>query len=346
MKRLFNYLQINGYFTLFIFIVSYILVIESRVKSSLSVFQIFQPDAPIGQFFTAMLMILVIRVTIDKLGKQQEANTIRTYIKYFIASFIIYLAISNLFGLLIAAAFGTIERNFNSYTLINVNISKSVQFILFGSIYLVYLYAKENKNYREKITGYDEALSASKIEQLKAQLNPHFLFNNLNTLDQLIEEDQHKASDFLNHFSELYRYSLRTTGKKLVSILEEIEFVTSYFKLMEHKYAGYYTLDIRQSGMQEDGQVPPFCLQVLVENAIEHNLGTKANPVNIKINISDNIEVSNNRIAKQYKRKTNGVALKNLTSQYQLLGAMNISISETDDHFMVTLPIITNHQYA
>jgi hypothetical protein len=190
---------------------------------------------------------------------------------------------------------------------------------------------------------YEKVLASSKIQQLKAQLNPHFLFNNLNTLDQLIEEDRDKASHFLHHFSELYRYSLITSEKKLVPLKEEIQFTKSYFKLMEEKYLGCYFLEINQNNKTAETLIPPFCLQVLIENAIEHNLGVLKNPVHITISINQNIQVTNNKIKKQHVKKTSGRALKNLSTQFTLLGSNDIKIEENDLHFKVILPFINKH---
>jgi len=303
---------------------------------------VFLPDGPIAQFLAAFIIFIFIRVVIIYMIKKdvQEVNSLKTYLKHFGIAFVLYICVSNIQGFIIATIFDTVSRNFNSQTLMSVNIGRVVEFILFGSLYLAYLYSKENNKYRIEINEYDKALASSKIQQLKAQLNPHFLFNNLNTLDQLIEEDKDKASNFLHHFSELYRYSLITSEKKLVSLQEEIQFTKSYFKLMEEKYLGYYSLEINQNNMSPEAIVPPFCLQVLVENAIEHNLGLIENPVHINISINENIQVTNNKIVKQYNKKTGGRALKNLSTQFALLGSNDIVIEENNTHFKVTLPFI------
>jgi len=159
----------------------------------------------------------------------------------------------NAFSFLISLAYGFyidninthIARNFNSYTTLKVNLSRLIEFTLFGTLYLSYIYAKEVSSYRDKIEKYNSALTQSKIQQLKAQLNPHFLFNNLNALDQLIEDDKDKASEFLNHFSELYRYSLSTSEQKLQPITEELQLIKHYFTLMQYKYTDSYFLEIR-----------------------------------------------------------------------------------------------------
>jgi sensor histidine kinase YesM len=345
MKKLFNYLQINTYFILFVFLVSYVIVVKNRISVGQKFDVVFLPDGPIAQFLDAFIIFIFIKVTINYMRKKgvQKVNSLKDYLKYFGIALIAYICASNIIGFIISTAFDTVSRNFNLQTLISDNIGGGIEFILFGSLYLAYLYSKENNTYRLEMNAYDKALASSKIQQLKAQLNPHFLFNNLNTLDQLIEEDKDKASHFLHHFSELYRYSLITSEKKLVSLKEEIQFTKSYFKLMEEKYSGYYSLEINPENIESEALVPPFCLQVLVENAIEHNLGLIENPVHIRIFISENIQVTNNKITKQHKKATGGRALKNLSTQFALLGNENIVIEDNDTHFKVTLPFINKN---
>jgi len=348
MKRLFNFLQIDNYFILFIFIMSYLLVINSRIKTDENILRVLQLDGPIAKFLAVFIVIILIKLTINYIQKKEdkEVNKAKTYLKYFGISFIIYLFASNAFGFIISALFNTIPRNFNTHTLITNNISRSVNFTLFGSLYLAYLFIKENNDYRVKINDYNKALSSSVIKQLKAQLNPHFLFNNLNTLDELIEEDRDKASSFLHQFSELYRYALTTSEKKLVPLQNEIEFAKNYFKLIDYKYLGYYHLEIKEEDKIPAVFVPPFCLQLLVENAIEHNLGLVEAPVFITVSIKDNIVVTNNKIPKKHKKKIGGRALKNLSSQFMLLCKRDIIVKEDNTHFKVIIPFVNSNKYV
>ena len=346
MKKLLNYLQIDTYFILFVFLMNYALVVQGRLLAGRNLDMLFLPDGPIAQFLAAFIIFIFIKVTLNYMRKKdvQRVNSLKNYLKYFGIAFIVYICASNITGFIIATVFDTVSRNFNYQTLISNNIRCGTEFILFGSLYLAYLYSKENNTYRLEMNAYDKALASSKIQQLKAQLNPHFLFNNLNTLDQLIEEDKDKASNFLHHFSELYRYSLITSEKKLVSLKEEIQFTKSYFQLMEEKYLGCYSLEINPENIESDALVPPFCLQLLVENAIEHNLGLIENPVHIHISISENIQVTNNKMTKQHKKATGGRALKNLSTQFTLLGSTDIAIEDNDTHFKVTLPFINKNE--
>lgn len=345
MKKLLKFLQLDTYFILFTFLLSYVLVIQNRISAGQNLEMVFLPDGPIAQFLAAFIIFIFIKITINYMRKKdvQKVNSLQDYLKYFSIAFVVYIFASNIKGIIIATIFDTVSRNFNFQTLISVNISRSVEFILFGSLYLAYLYSKENNTYKVEMNAYDKALASSKIQQLKAQLNPHFLFNNLNTLDQLIEEDKDKASNFLHQFSELYRYSLITSEKKLVSLNEEIQFTKNYFQLMEEKYLGCYSLEINQNNKTAETLVPPFCLQVLVENAIEHNLGVTKNPVHITISINENIQVTNNKIIKEHIKKTGGRALKNLSTQFSLLGSNDIIIEENDTQFKVTLPFINKN---
>lgn len=350
MKRVIQYLKDNRIFILFLFVFSWILTLKNKIglASSWNDF-VFHPDAPFWVFINAFLIFIFIGF----IKKRFEKNTIKEipsaweYLNFFGISFICYIFIMNAFGIIVSVAFNTVSRNFNSSHQITYKIFiQIIDFIIFGGFSLAYLYSKENRNYRKRLSAYKISNSKSKIQQLKAQLNPHFLFNNLNILDQLIEEDQLKASDFLNHFSELYRYALRSSEKELISIQEELTFIQNYFELMETKYQGYYQLIIENDIKTSNTIVPPFCLQVLVENAILHNLGTIKNPVIITITIENEIKITNNKVEQSRKKKNNGVALKNLDKQFKLLTNTPITIQESKGNFTVILPLIKTNNNA
>ena len=256
-----------------------------------------------------------------------------------------YLVIGNSFGLIVAFIFDTYSRNFGSvYHIIYVNINSVIDFIIFGGFSLAYLYYKENVAYQKQVAAYEISKAKNEITQLKTQLNPHFLFNNLNILDQLIEEDTQRASLFLNRFAELYRYSLHSADKQLVTLKEELFFTEGYFKLMEEKYEGYYKLNIAPTLYTKNIVVPPFCLQVLIENAITHNKGTSESPVDITITEDEGIKVTNNKALYTTRRKGNGMALINLSKQFELLAENTIKIRETEKEFEVVLPLIPSHK--
>jgi LytS/YehU family sensor histidine kinase len=192
---------------------------------------------------------------------------------------------------------------------------------------------------------YNQALAESKIIQLKNQINPHFLFNNLNVLDQLIEEDKNTASDFLNNFAELYRVVLEVSDKKLIPLKEEIAFAKKYFYLMQQKYGNAYKLVFNIQ--KEEGFIVPMTLQLLIENAIKHNIGSSQNPVVIEVDCKNKIKISNTLKPKQKIDLKSGKALKNLKTQYMLLSNQKINILKDENTFTVTIPELndqsTNH---
>tara|TARA_R110002020_G_scaffold259703_5_gene473609 strand:- start:738 stop:1790 length:1053 start_codon:yes stop_codon:yes gene_type:complete len=349
MKKIIPFLKADQTFILFLFVFSWIFTLKNKIgfASSWDTF-VFHPDTPFWVFIEALFIF----VFINYLKNTFEKNTTKAlpsfgrYLSFFGISLIGYLLLTNVFGVLISVVFDTFSRNFNSSYQITYKVfNQIIDFTIFGSFSLAYLYYKENRSYKNRISAYEISNSKSKIQQLKAQLNPHFLFNNLNILDQLIEENQEKASSFLGQFSELYRYVLRNADKELITLQEEAAFAQNYFELMEKKYQGYYRLVVDSSIKTTNILVPPFCLQVLVENAIVHNLGTTKEPVIITISIKNGINITNNKVIQHTKKKGNGIALKNLSEQFELLTNSSIMIGQTKNVFSVILPVIKTTQH-
>lgn len=332
-------------FSLFVF--SLILTLKNKLSfaSSWKDF-VFHPDAPFWLFLYALIIFFFISFIKEKTEQNQVQKTPSQlrYIKYFGIGLMSYLFLSNMFWLGISFAFGNISRNYgSSYQITYKVFHQIIDFIIFAGITLAYLYAKENRDYKRRLSDFEVSDAKSKIQQLQSQLNPHFLFNNLNILDQLIEEDKEKASNFLAKFAELYRYTLKNSDKELISIKEELVFAQNYFKLMEEKYKGCYQLIINEKVRNQNLIVPPFCLQVLIENVITHNLGVIENPVIINITVKETILVSNNKVSLNRKKKGNGVALQNLSKQFELLTNNGINVQKTNEHFSVGLPLIKIH---
>lgn len=166
------------------------------------------------------------------------------------------------------------------------------------------------------------------------------MFNNLNILDQLIEEDKDKASAFLNEFAEIYRYVLAFSDQKLIPIADELEFIQRYFNIIKHKYGEAYTLEIAQHKIV--GFIVPLTLQLLIENAVQHNLGQAEKPIHIKLVLDKEITVSNNMVPKRIKKPHSGRGLKNLKEQYAFLSAQQLKIWQSAEEFVVTIPVILN----
>ncbi|MCU0324570.1 MAG: sensor histidine kinase [Spirosomaceae bacterium] len=301
----------------------------------------FTPEAAIFSLFKAGVLFIIIVFFIDKWQKSHVFST-QEMLKIFGWSLISYLVILKIIGFIVSFLFDTIERNFNQKTLLFTVFSDFLDGFIYGSFFLAYYYYNKNKNHQIQLANYHQALAENRIFQLKSQLNPHFLFNNLNVLDQLIDEDKHKASDFLNEFADIYRYVLQSSDKKLIGVNEELAFAEQYFRLIQHKYGNAYQLNIQTQNPK--GYIVPLTLQLLIENAIQHNLGNQANPIFIKINVSENISISNNINRKPNIKPTYGRALNNVKEQYKLLTSQPIEIEQINDVFLVKIPIIDAKQ--
>ena len=340
MKNWLAKIYINRYFLLFIMLFAYVQSIYVRISAREEInAYTFTPEAVLFSLYQTGVLFVIIIFFIKKWQKSDVFST-KEMLKIFGTSLVIFLLAMKLSGLFVSFIFDTIERNFNRETFFFNFFADFLNGFIYGSFFLAYVYYNKSKTHQRLLANYQKAFSESKIYQLKAQLNPHFLFNNLNVLDQLIDEDKHKASAFLNEFADIYRYVLQTSDKKLIGINAELDFAERYFRLIQHKYGKAYQMKI--DNKNNDGQIVPLTLQLLIENAVQHNLGTEENPVCITISVAENITTSNNIILKRNEKVTNGLALVNLNEQYKLLATKPIEIQKSANTFLVIIPIIYN----
>ena len=179
---------------------------------------------------------------------------------------------------------------------------------------------------------------ASQYESLKNQVNPHFLFNSLNALSSLVYDDQKAAVQFIRKLSEVYRYVLDQKDQEVVPVKDEMAFVRSYVFLQKIRFGDNLRLTIE--GQEPTGFVPPLAIQVLVENAIKHNVVSSAKPLEIKVAYKRaDIEVSNLINLKKTKDST-GTGLENLKARYAYLSNVPVDISDNEGVFIVLLPVL------
>lgn len=182
----------------------------------------------------------------------------------------------------------------------------------------------------------------AQFESLKNQLDPHFLFNSLNVLDSLIEENPVQAQLFTNSMSKIYRYVLEQKDKELVSVEEEIDFAKTYCELLKTRFEDAITFDFNISEEDKKGFVVPLSLQLLLENSIKHNFATSSKPLNIKIfTEKGNLIIENNLQSRELPNTSTGVGLANIVSRYNLLTERNVFIEKSEAFFRVKLPILT-----
>ncbi|RIJ34316.1 sensor histidine kinase [Pontibacter oryzae] len=181
-------------------------------------------------------------------------------------------------------------------------------------------------------------------QHLKHQLQPHFLFNALNTLKTLIRRKPQEAEDYLVRLAEFLRASLTSDGKDTVPLGEELKLCTDYLEMQKVRFKDAFTYDINiPESIQQTAFVPVFALQLLAENAIKHNGFTVEEPLGIHIRQHPEgfIEVCNNKKAKRINEQSSGIGLKNLRERYSALSEAAVRVTETEKHFCVQLPILT-----
>ena len=181
----------------------------------------------------------------------------------------------------------------------------------------------------------------SKFEILKSQINPHFLFNSLNSLSSLIHIDVDKADEFTNKLSGIYRYVLDHQDDEMVTLKEEIEFVEKYVSLQSIRFDDNFSIEIENISNYQNTLIIPLSLQLILENVFKHNIISDKKIINISIRVSDNyIVIKNNKNLKNDSGVSHNIGLDNITNRYQLICDKKCIFENTDIDFIVKLPII------
>ncbi|MBD2700336.1 histidine kinase [Spirosoma sp. BT702] len=228
-------------------------------------------------------------------------------------------------------------------------VQAATNFIFFQVIYEALFFARDSRQYQQKLKVAEQeqeklrmANLQSQLDTLKQQVNPHFLFNSLNVLDSLIEDDPKQARVFLEELSTVYRYLLRANEQHLTDLGTELDFIHSYYHLLKTRHGPALQLNVTIDERYQSHRIPPLTLQLLIENAVKHNIILPDQPLQIDI-ITDQdsrLQVRNNVQRKTMRVVSNGVGLTNILTKYKMLAQPAPIISENDGQFIVTLPLI------
>ncbi|WEA00627.1 sensor histidine kinase [Mucilaginibacter sp. SJ] len=185
----------------------------------------------------------------------------------------------------------------------------------------------------------------AQLDALKLQLDPHFLFNNLSVVTALIEDQPSTAISYVAKLSSIYRYMLMNRTLNVIPLAEELEFIKSYLFLYQIRYGNGINVRIDEIGSAALSSVPPLTLQLLIENAIKHNLFSTESPLNIHIYFRDSqfMVVENNKIPKTNPEPSTNVGLKNIMERYRLLSDQIPLITDENLFFRVEIPLIDPH---
>ena len=209
-------------------------------------------------------------------------------------------------------------------------------------VYETVFLVKESETDKVRREQMERAKAEAELEALKNQIDPHFIFNSLNTLSHLIEEKPATAKKFNDHMADVYRYILQNKARDLVLLGEEVEFLQHYFFLLLMRFEKAVQLQLEIDGAAMDRYLlPPISLQVLAENAIKHTEFSVAEPLVLHVLLKEeNIEVVNRLQRKDLRKPSSRVGLHNLNERYKLTTGKEIRVEEKGDAFLVQLPVL------
>jgi len=279
---------------------------------------------------------------LDEVFKENRFSVKRIIIG-FLASFVVSLAVIFLLRIfedvvIEQSSFADFLRNENAA---NYVVAIVITFIVSVSFYAFHFYRayQENKLKEQKIIA---GTASAKFESLKNQIDPHFLFNSLNVLSSLIEENPESAQKFTTSLSKIYRYVLEQRDKELISVEEELAFAKTYMNLLKMRFENSITFELPSNFNNSEARVVPLSLQLLLENTIKHNVVSEKKPLHIRIYVENNyLIIANNLQKKEVLQDRQGVGLQNIVNRYALISERKVIIEENKEFFKVKIPILT-----
>ncbi len=215
--------------------------------------------------------------------------------------------------------------------------------IFITHVYETVFLVKQTETDKVKKEQLERSKAEAELQALKNQIDPHFIFNSLNTLSHLIEEKPQKARQFNDSLADVYRYILHNKERTLVLLREEMDFVNDYFLLLTIRFENAVQLKIDISDeINNTSLIPPISLQLLLENAIKHNEFSDETPLVISIEAKDGqLVITNDIHKKELRKESSRIGLPNLNERYRLTANNSIAINDTGKQFIVSLPILT-----
>ena len=310
----------------------------------------FRFDSQLGKLFLYTMVYSValgyanqaVFVFLDRKFKDERFSLKRIFIG-FASSFVVTLLIIFLLRVLqdIVIEGRTFEQYWARETVANYVFACVMTFIILLCFYAFYIYKaySDNKVKEQKMIA---GTASAQFESLKNQIDPHFLFNSLNVLSSLIEENPDSAQRFTTSLSKIYRYVLEQKDKELVSVSEELAFAKTYMNLLKMRFENSITYEIPADFDNADAKVVPLSLQLLLENTIKHNVVSEQKPLHIKIYIENNyLIIENNLQKKEILQDRKGVGLQNIVNRYGLISERKVLIDQNENYFKVKIPILT-----
>ncbi|MBC5842265.1 2TM domain-containing protein [Flavobacterium sp. F-380] len=274
---------------------------------------------------------------------ESRKYSIRRIVVGFLSSFFLSLFVIFLLRIFedVVIEGGTLSDFLTNEKPANYIVATITTFVILLGIHLIYFYKayNENKVKEQKIIA---GTANAKFESLKNQIDPHFLFNSLNVLSSLIEENPDNAQRFTTSLSKVYRYVLEQKDKELVSIEEELTFAKTYMNLLKMRFEDSLEYELKVINPDPEAKVVPLSLQLLLENAVKHNVISAQRPLQIRIYIENGfLVIQNDYQKKEVLQDRQGVGLQNIISRYAIITKRKVIIEQNEKTFTVKIPILT-----
>ena len=272
-----------------------------------------------------------------------ERFSLKRMIVGFLLSFVVTLFVIFLLRVFIEVILegNSFENYWKNETLSNYVFAFVMTFIVLLSFNAFYIYKaySDSKVKEQKIIA---GTANAKFESLKNQIDPHFLFNSLNVLSSLIEENPENAQRFTTSLSKIYRYVLEQKDKELVSVVEELAFAKTYMNLLKMRFENSLFYEIQIEEINPEAKVVPLSLQLLLENTVKHNVVSEQRPLHIRIFIEgDYLVIQNDFQKKEVLQDRQGVGLQNIINRYGIITNRKVQIEQNENTFTVKIPILT-----
>ena len=310
------------------------------------------------KWYYAFLTILLITLgawessrLVKPLVQRKMQAVYQNKVKYLIVFFLTSLSLSVLWTVAVIAmmGLGLHELDIESSMIpLKLNlIYASLVTLLFHLMYAVFYFFKAYQRHWMEAQELKQVSTQAQLQLIKSQINPHFLFNNLNVLSGLIIKENPVANEFIEDFSKVYRHILSSQTQELVSLDSELEYVQSYVRLLEKRFPNSLLIKFNIASGQRKQLIIPVALQMLIENAIKHNIVSSSRPLYITITANETgLIVSNNLQKKEAVEYSSMIGLQNIQKRYELISGKLVQVESTETLFSVTLPLLYPNEQA
>ncbi len=296
----------------------------------------FEPGHHVITFFYAWLAFIATLLSWKISGIFEQAPGIRV-VWTFLTGLLIYWVFATLFFIAVRAGYNGLYID-AGYLLRNIIFSFSLAYLHISGLTLAWLYFKTSRDLAIEKQKLEKEMQNLHSRLLAKNLEPHFLMNSLSFISSTMKSNPDEAENFLDSFSDVYRYFLKHNASDIVSLREELQFLGKYITLMKKRFGGAYRFSIQVD--DTSGYVLPFSLQMCVENALKHNQGNPQNPLEVNLSRKNGSIIISNKIEPVGNTLSTGWGLDNLRQRIKLMLDRELEVHTKNGFYNVVIPIV------